>query len=364
VQEAFEQNFHDFGELGAAFAVYRDGELVVDLWGGISDKSSGAPWVANTTSVIFSGTKALVAVCMLILLERGLIDLDRPVCDYWPEFRANGKGGILVRDVVSHSARLPGVDTPVSVDDVADDRHMAALLEKQPPSPDPRARLCYHALTYGWLCGELVRRTDGRGVGRFFADEVAVPLGLDLWISLPADREDRVATMELAADWPARSSLSAERHAGDSLLRSIWGNPPLFARDVFPWNTRHYHAAEIPGAGGIGSARSIAKLFGHMEHLLADETLRIGRTTLADGIDPTHDRSRRRFGVGFQLQTEESSLGPAREAFGHSGAGGSIHGAWPEHGIGFSYTMNLMRDDQDVDPRAEALLQALYEAAQ
>ena len=173
VREAFERNFAERGELGAAFAAFRNGEPVVDLWGGIADRASGRPWREDTLQLIYSGTKGLVALCVLMLIDRGKLRLDDPVNRHWPEF---GKPEILVRHIVSHTARLPGIDTPITVADLHDDRRMAAILAAQAPNPDPRAALCYHALTYGWLCGELVRRVDGRSVGRFFAEEVAGPL--------------------------------------------------------------------------------------------------------------------------------------------------------------------------------------------
>jgi CubicO group peptidase (beta-lactamase class C family) len=356
VAQEFERNFTERGEVGAAFAAVRDGELVVDLWGGVADRPAERPWAEDTLQLIFSGTKGLVAVCLLIALERGLLELDAPVARYWPAF---GKDEILVRDVVSHTARLPGIDTSVTLEQFLDPQHMAALLERQAPSEDPRAGLCYHAFTFGWLCGELLRCVDGRRIGRFFAEEVAEPLELDLWIGLPPGLDARASRLELAADWPTTSALTHAVHERDALLRSIWGNPPTFARETFAWNSGAARAAEIPGVGGLGTARSIARLYGNLGRLLSPETLRLGRTELSNGWDEAHG-SARRFGVGFELQTSELSLGPPPEAFGHGGAGGSLHGAWPEQRVGFSYAMNLMRDDETVDARSNALLTALY----
>ncbi|MDX6533568.1 MAG: hypothetical protein QOF68_1312 [Gaiellales bacterium] len=356
VAEEFARNFTERDELGAAFAAVRDGVVVVDLWGGVADRSTGRPWSRDTLQLIFSGTKGLTAMCLLILLDRGELELDAPVERYWPGF---GKPEILVSDIVSHTARLPGIDLPVTVEQLTDDRHMASLLASQAPSEDPRARLCYHALTYGWLCGELVRRIDGRSVGRFFAEEIARPLGLELWIGLPAELESRVSTLELAESWPQSAHFRPETFARDELLRSIWGNPPVWDIQTFPWNTPAIHRAEMAAVNGIGTARSIAWLYANLGRLISAEALRIGSTALSDGYDEAHGAPSR-FGVGFQLQAEDIQFGPAAEAFGHPGAGGSVHGAWPEHRIGFSYTMNLMRDDQEVDPRADALLGALH----
>jgi CubicO group peptidase (beta-lactamase class C family) len=330
----------------------------VDLWGGVADRRSGRPWREDTLQLVFSGAKGVVAVCILMLYERGLLDLDAPVADYWPAF---GKRAILVRDVVGHTARLPGIDEPLTIDQLADRRAVVERLEAQQPSADPRAALCYHPFTYGWMCGELVRRIDGRGIGRFVADEIAGPLDLELWIGLPEQLEHRVAMIELADDWPTAPHNREHVLAADPLLRSIWGNPLTLGRAGFPWNSRAYHAAEIPGAGCIATARSMARLYANLDRLLAPATLELGRTTVSRGHDEAHD-AERHFGVGFELQTRLMHLGPAPGAFGHGGAGGSCHGAWPEHGIGFSYSMNRLRDDNEVDPRSQALLDALHTA--
>jgi CubicO group peptidase (beta-lactamase class C family) len=363
VREAFERNFAERGELGAAFAAFRGGEPVVDLWGGLADRASARPWREDTLQLIYSGTKGLVALCVLMLIDRGKLRLDDPVNRHWPEF---GKPEILVRHIVSHTARLPGIDTPITVADLIDDRRMAEILAAQAPNPDPRAALCYHALTYGWLCGELVRRIDGRSIGTFFAEEVAGPLGIEFWIGLPEAHEARVTTLELAPDWGLKAPRGPEDFARDALLKSVWGNPPIFDRAAFFWNDRALHAAEMPGANGIGTARAVAKVYGCLATggapLLSEDALQLGRTVLADGWDALH-QDHRRVGVGFNLQTETMNYGPAEDAFGHGGAGGSNHGAWPGLGVGWSYAMNLMRDGERPDPRPQALLEALHAAA-
>jgi CubicO group peptidase (beta-lactamase class C family) len=297
-------------------------------------------------------------VCLLMLLERGSLELDAPVARYWPELRAKT---VVVRDLVSHTARLPGVTPDVTVDEFADALHMAGLLEREQQSNDPRAALCYHAFTYGWLCDGLVRRLDGRSVGRFFADEIALPLALDAWIGLPGELDPRVARLELADDWPQSPHLQAETLARDQLARSIWGNPPVFDRGAFPWNDARYRRAEIPGAGAIAAPRSIARLYASLPALVSSRTLELARSTWSEGPDVVHGGAQR-FGVGFQLQTDALTLGPDPDAFGHGGAGGSMHGAWPRHRVGFSYGMNELRDRDALDPRSQALLHALHSA--
>ena len=358
VAEEFERNFTQRDELGAAFAVARGDQLLVDLWGGVADRASGRRWSEDTLQLVFSGTKGVVAVCILMLHERGLLDLEAPVADYWPAF---GNPGIIVRDVMGHTARLPGIDEPLTIEEFADRQSVIRRLEAQQPSEDPRAELCYHAFNYGWLCGELVRRVDGRGIGQFIAEEVARPLKLELWIGLPEHLDHRVSTIELAGNWPTAPKNREEVLAADPLLRSIWGNPLTFGRAGFPWNSRAYHAAEIPGAGAIATARSIARLYASLGRLLAPASLELARRTISQGSDEAHGVDQH-FGVGFELQTERMHLGPVPGAFGHGGAGGSCHGAWPEHGIGFSYAMSQLRDDHDVDPRPQSLLDAVHRA--
>ncbi len=367
VREEFERNFVERGELGAAFAVYCDGELVIDLWGGCADPATGRPWAADTLQLIFSGTKGLVATCLLLLIERGRLRLEDRVCEHWPEFAANGKREITVAEVVSHRGRLPGIRVPLAAADIYDDRRMAALLAEQAPEEDPRARATYHPLTYGWLCGELIRRIDGRSVGRFFAEEVAAPLGLEVWIGLPQELEGRVSTLVHGPDWGSSPLLDEEAQRRDELLARIWSNPP--DEQPMPENTRAFHAAEIPGAGAIGTARSIARLYGCLARggeldgvrLLRPETIALGEQELSRFNDAFSDEEVA-FGTGFALQSKHSGLGPPARVFGHGGAGGSVHGAWPQLRVGFSYAMNEMRDGLRGDPRSESLLGALYEA--
>jgi CubicO group peptidase (beta-lactamase class C family) len=356
VVDVFARHFDRGLEVGAAFAVHRGDETLIDVWGGLADRQARRRWCADTTQPIFSGTKALVAICLLLLIERGQLELDAPVARYWPEFR---KPHIRVRHVVSHTARLPGVNVPVTVEQFFDDRQMADVLAWQSPSADPRAERCYHPMTFGWLCGELVRRIDGRSVGRLFAEDVAGPLDLELWIGLPEALEARVARLELADDWPAAPFLGADLLARDAFLRSIWTNPPVMLRDGFVWNRRDCHAAEIPAAGAIGTVRSVAKLYAQLDQLLDPETIALGHAPLSAGWFETIGQDLR-FGVGFQLSSSAHLLGPVDDAFGHTGAGTSVHGCWPLKGIGFSYAMNLMRDDPG-DRRAWALLHALHE---
>ncbi|MGV3548921.1 serine hydrolase domain-containing protein [Rhizobium sp.] len=361
VAREFERNFTERGDVGAAFAAYHKGRKVVDLWGGMA--APGRPWNEDTLQVVYSGTKGLMASCVLILIERGLIDIDAPVAKYWPEFAANGKEKIRIRHVVSHRAGLPGIVFPLESTDIADYEKMETLLAAQAPSTDPEAYHSYHALTIGWLCGALIRRVDGRTLGKFFAEEVAGPLGLEAWIGLPESEEHRVGKMELD---PA--SGFSDDLPDDATHRTIWANPVLFptSREL-AWNSRAYHAAEIGGAGGIATARAMARYYACMANggeldgvrILKPETIAAGLKLRSKFYDP-YVVEPMAYGTVFAVQTEQGRFGPAPDAFGHSGAGGSIHGGWPSTGTGFSYTMNQMRIDPE-DARSRYVLQALHE---
>ena len=369
VAHQFARNLIERGDQGAAFAAFADGRLVIDAWGGVADHDGRRPWQRDTLAGIFSGTKGLVATCLLLLIERGQLDLEMPVCAYWPEFAARGKDEILVRHVVSHQAGLPGITTAVTPEEACDSVRMAGLLANQPALWSPGTRFCYHALTFGWLCGELIRRVDGRTVGQLFHDDLAGPLGLDAWIGLPAEHEDRVAVLERGSGFGSQARDREATLAGDQVAWSIWGNPPRFSSDPMPANTRRWHAAEIPASNGIATARSLARLYGCLARggelegirVLAPRTLEQGRRCLARGVDP-YVREHMAFGVGFGLQTEAMTLGPPGIAFGHTGAGGSVHGGWPELKAGFSYVTKTLRESEGPDPRSCALLQALHAA--
>jgi CubicO group peptidase (beta-lactamase class C family) len=358
VRDAFERNLADGSEMGAAFTALLGNEIVINCWGGLADSVSKRPWTQDTVVVIFSGTKGLVAACILLLIDRGQLNLEDPVCRYWPEFAANGKTSVTVRDCLSHTARLPGLVKPTTIAEITDSTRMASVLADQAASDDPRAELVYHALTFGWLCDEIIRRTDGRSIAEFFADEFARPMSLNIWIGLPETLERRVAVLELHSSWPADAEASPE--ARDPLWWSINANPPVFDRKHFPWNSREYHAAGIPAAGAIASAKSMAEFYAGLPSVISRRVLETARTTMAAGTSALSG-AETRFGVGFQLQVGDR-FGPVTEAYGHVGAGGSVHGAWPDDRIAFSYVTNLLRDDEHSLDRAHIILDALYRA--
>lgn len=360
----FAKNLRERGELGGAFSAVVDGRRVVDIWGGTANRSQATAWTSGTLAPLYSGTKGLVAVCLLLLIERGQLDLDTPVAFYWPEFGQNGKDQILVREVVSHRAGLPGLTTAVSAEEATDDHRMARLLAEQAPATRPGEFHYYHAVTFGWLCGELIRRVDGRSVGHFLAEEVVRPLEIEAWIGLPSRYEPRVARVESDGDF---GTFDATTAPPGSIEWSIWRNPPRYSAGDLAANLPLWHAAEIPGTSGIGSARALARLYGCLARggsiddvtLLSTSTIELGTRCLARGYEPVLATDVA-FGVGFQLQTDALALGPPGDAFGHGGAGGSIHGAWPSLGVGFSYCTNLLMTLGAGDVRAKALLDALH----
>ena len=364
VTEVFATNFERYGEVGAAFAAYRDGEPVVDLWAGVTDHRTGQPWRADTLQLVFSGAKGLTTACVLLLVERGLLELDAPAARYWPEFSAAGKERITVAEILSHQARLPGVQQPLDTEELLNPVHMAKLLAAQAPSTDPRAAFMYHALTWGWLTGELVRRVDGRSAGALFADEFAGPLGLDIWLGLPDAEHHRVATTIAGPGVLRPADEGEERDALQVLTRN-----PLLAPDAPAlWNSAAFRRAQLPAVGAYVTARSMARFYaclaqgGELDgvRVLDEATVELGRRELRRGVSPSWGTPMA-YGAGFELRTELGLFGPPPDTFGHAGAGGSRHGAWPGERVGFSYTMNLTRAEFP-DRRPLDLLASLHAA--
>jgi len=368
VADAFAENFAQRGELGAAFALYVDGRPRVDVWAGIADKGSGRPWTDETLQLVFSTTKGAAAVCVARLVEAGLVSYDDPVCAHWPEFAANGKESVTVGQMMSHQAGVPYVDEPLSFDQIMDVAPVVDALARQAPVWTPGTAHGYHALTYGWLAGELVRRVDGRTLGQYFAEDVAAPLGLEFWIGLPASEEIRVSTLESApppTDPEAFALMMQVMGPGTMGFKALTMNGSLIALDPRQnhFNTRAVHATEMPAANGITTARSLARMYaatiGEVDgvRLVAADTVERMRAEAVDGADrclvvPS------RFGMGFMLDGELTPmLGPG--SFGHAGAGGSLGYADPESGVAYGYVMNQMQSGIAGDPRTVALNDAV-----
>ena len=373
VKEAFEANFSERGDVGAACCVYVDGRKVVDLWGGLADSKSGRAWEEDTLALVYSTTKGVTAICVHRLAQEGLLDLDVPVASYWPDFGSAGKERVTVRHLLSHQAGLPALDARITPEQAYAWEPAVEALAKQAPFWEPGTRHGYHAVTYGWLVGEVVRQVTGRSVGRYLAEEIVPRLGLDLWIGLPDREESRVARLlppgpvklsreELAAMPPEQlERLQAMADPGSLLQRALNPTDPPFS-----YNRPELHRAELPAANGIGTARSLARLYaatiGPVEgtRLLTDETVAAATAEQSFGPDAVLALDTR-FGSGFFLPSPFSPLmGP--RSFGHAGAGGSLAFADPEAGVGFAYVMNQMQQGLSADPRPASLVSALRAA--
>jgi CubicO group peptidase (beta-lactamase class C family) len=362
VADAFRRCFSEHGDVGAAVAVYRDGKPVVDLWAGDADPAAATPWTRDTVVMTFSTTKGVTAVCANLLVQRGLLDPDAPVARYWPEFGVNGKQSITVAMVLAHRAGLAAVDGDVGIDDVLGWDGVVSAIAAQAPQWVPGSAHGYHARTYGWITGEIIRRITGRTAGQFFAEEIARPLGLRYWIGLPAEFEADCAELIPAA---GPSFLSLLDH--ESMLYRVMAGPSgLFVNGYDEtWNSRPMRAVELPSSNGIGDALSLARLYaacvGDVDglRLLSDETVASATQLRSTGIDLVVGQELC-FGLGFIAGPTLLGLGRPR-VFGHSGAGGSTAIADTDTGLSMAYVMNRLRFD--VDPRASSLAAAAFACA-
>ncbi|MFJ6893284.1 serine hydrolase domain-containing protein [Streptomyces hokutonensis] len=369
VRTAFEENFRDRDELGAAVTVTLDGETVVDLWGGWADAARTRPWERDTVVNVWSTTKGPVALCAHILADRGLLDLDAQVATYWPEFAAAGKENVLVRHLLSHRAGLAGLREPHSLAQLYDWELTTRRLAAMEPWWEPGTRSGYHALTYGFLVGEVVRRVSGLLPGAFLEREVTGPLGIDFTIGLPEKEAGRAAEL---VHPPAASS--SEQAAIFSQLApaaiAALTNPIAGAAQA---NTPEWRAAKIPAANGHGTARAVAALYGvfagrgsYGGHRVlspeAAERVREGQGSCRDLVLGAGFAHETEIGLGLWLSGPNGSYGPDPRAFGHDGFGGSCGLADPDAGVSLGYVMNRMGPHIADDPRKSALIDALYGA--
>ncbi|MEB3034455.1 serine hydrolase domain-containing protein [[Mycobacterium] nativiensis] len=378
VADAFRANFAGGREVGAAVSVYRDGVKVVDLWGGYRDGVTSAPWQADTMVNVFSSTKGVAALAMALAVSRGLFGYDDKVADHWPEFAQAGKGDLTVRQLLAHQAGLCALKPAPTLADVADPDRLAPMLAAQKPLWAPGTRHGYHAITLGWYESELIRRTDpaGRTLGRFFADEIAGPLGLDLHIGLPNSvSRDRVALLH---QWKRAESLLHLNVMPAALLAASFNPFGLLARasamprDIKPWdgdyNRDDVRAVEIPSANGIATASAIARLYGAAATADPGLPLSAGvrEALIAMPAPPTRGERDKVLGVevlfslGLSKPAFGAVFGSSDKAYGTPGFGGSFGFADPDTGVGFSYVMNRLGFHLYSDPRELALRQALF----
>ena len=371
VRDAFAENFSRRHELGGACCVYHRGEKVVDLWGGVRNKSTGEPWQEGTMVLVYSATKGLAAMSLAVAHSRGWLDYEQRVCRYWPEFARRGKETITVRQLLAHQAGLFAFDEPVDRSVVADLDRLAVVLARQKPAWEPGTRQAYHAITLGYHESELLRRVDPRhrSLGQFFQDEIASPLGLDFYIRLPeAIPNSRLATLAkpnpftMLLGFPIRMALAAFNRRS-KISRALMGSE-------FPHDEQRIYARnfEVPSGGGVGTARAIARAYsvfatGGRELQLRPETLQL---LSAPAIPATHgfyDECLMGDGVQFSLGFMKCS--PAwpfgsEGSFGSPGSGGSLGFADPKAGIGYAYVTSQMGTALTGDPRDLALRSAVY----
>ncbi len=379
VADEFRRNFTERGEIGAACSVYRDGVKVVDLWGGYRDGVAKQPWQRDTMVNMFSTTKGVAAMAIAVAHARGLLDWDEPVATYWPEFAARGKQDVSVRQLLSHQAGMAAIDHPLDLDILADLEALALVMAAQAPAWTPGERHGYHGVTLGWFEGELIRRVDpaGRTLGRFFADEIATPLGIDFHIGVPDDVDpDRIATLhgykppEMLLhlhELPPRFVMAFLNPR--SLTGRAFGNPKLLGV-IDNYNRPEVRRVEIPAANGHGEARAVAAAYGAMA--TGGEALGLTDTTLASLTDPAQPPTGGLrdlvlhvdtvFSLGYIKPFPRFRFGTsAGRAFGTPGAGGSFGFADPDAGIGFGYATNRAGFRLWDDPREVALRDALYQ---
>lgn len=377
VLDAFAENFENRLETGASVCVTVDGNTVVDLWGGVADTASGAPWRENTISTVFSCTKGATALCAHVLASRGELDIDGRVTDIWPEYRAKGKADTTIRMLLDHTAGVPVNRAKLKKGAFHDWDYMADKLANEQPFWEPGTRSSYHALTFGWTVGEPVRRVSGKSLGTFFQEEIAQPLGIDFWIGLPEEEEPRVAPLIPPSGAP---------DGGDPMFRAFLEDPKSVPGRIITsigsdlssgCSLRADRAAEIGAANGTTNGRGLAGMYAPLAcggslngiSLVDEDTLlRMGTTCAATSKDGTLQVPVR-FAPGYMKSMDNRRnfpgdfsclMGP--DAFGHVGYGGSIGFADPGCRMSFGYTMTRMGSGVLLNERGQSLVDATYRA--
>ncbi|MBY8825580.1 serine hydrolase domain-containing protein [Sphingomonas colocasiae] len=360
VAGAFLSNFRARGEVGAAVCVYEGGVPVVDLWGGMADPATGRPWAADTLVCMMSVGKALAALCLLRLVDRGAVALDRPVADYWPGFGQAGKQSITVAQILDGLASLVWIDEAPD-GSLMDWEQMVAAIERQSPNWPPGTAGAYHSMSAGFLFGELVRRVDGRDIGTFFREEIALPLGMDYRFGVTAEMSGRIAPL-----LPSNESATLNALADvNTPLGRAWRPQPA-VEDFF--NSPAFREGLFPSANGHGNARGVARLYAAFANHGEIDGVRIlsaGLTgRLSDAAwhaDCALTGREFAYGLGFfQNLPQPAIMGPSARSFGHPGAGGAIGFADPEHNLAFAYSPNKMCGGASIGDRCSALIAAVY----
>jgi CubicO group peptidase (beta-lactamase class C family) len=359
VRMAFDANLASGADIGASFCATHNGEVVADLWGGYADEAKTRPWEKDTIVNVYSTTKTMTALTALLLADRGALDFDKPVAHYWPEFAANGKAGVKVSHLMSHSAGLSGWKEPVTYDDLYDWEKVTSLLAAQAPYWEPGTAPGYHALTQGYLVGEVIRRIAGKTVGTVFREEIAEPLGADFHIGLPASEDSRVADLI-----PIPLGGTMQDVAKTALQKNMALNPGV---DVGASRTRAWRGAEIPAAGGTGNARSIASI----HRILANGGVANGKRFLSEAgcrkaLEPQIEGTDLilgqpvKYGMGFGLPSPMVPL-PNPNTIFWGGYGGSLTIIDMDAHMSLGYAMNRMQGTTTGDMRALGLGMAVWQ---
>lgn len=388
VADVFRANFEgNPGEVGAACCVYVSGKPVVDVWAGLADREANRPWTQDTISAVASTTKGAAAICAHLLVQRGLLDLDAPVVKYWPEFGAVGKEKIPVRWLLSHQAGLPLIDGPLTFEEACAWHPVIQALEAQKPLWEPGTEHVYHSVTFGFLVGEIVRRITGKSLGRFFNDEIAMPLGLTAWVGVPEEQEPNVAKVHYAAPFTLEEMTTGliettglDKDTVLSWMNALWSPDSVQARagvlggalaDQSIFNTRAWRAAEFPAANMFSDAHSLARMYAAtvsevdgvrllnpstVKTMTAVHTDKTKMHGLPTGLDLPANRTFY-MSLGFWRACPPMPwVGPA--SFGHPGSGGSVAFGDPDSGVGFGYVTNLW-SFRVGEPRAQNLADAV-----
>ncbi|MDE0885582.1 MAG: serine hydrolase [Myxococcota bacterium] len=378
VRRIFSENLENGTDLGAGVAFTLNGQLVVDLWGGLLEPESDREWQRDTLVNLYSTTKGMLSICIQQLVERGQLDLDAPVSQYWPEFSAANKAEIPVRQLLCHQAGLPAVRKPLDTSVLYDWKAFTSALAEEEPWWEPGTRHGYHAITFGHLVGEVLRRISGQSVGEFFRENVAGPLDADFQIGVPDEDHGRISRLHGQVIAGAKSSSSRKipdalkafmRDMADpsTMTGGAFNNPRIPPDAV---NSPEWRRAEIPAANGHGTARALARIYGALSvggevdgvRILESESIDRAITVQAEGPDAVLGGLPMRFGQGFMLRSMIMPLSPSPRSFGHPGAGGSLGMADPDQGVGFGYTPNKMQMGLVGGAGAFAMLKAFFEA--
>ena len=370
VRDIFANSFEHELEVGAAVAAVVDGKPIFDLWGGYADKAKTRPWTRDTLVNVFSTTKGIASICAHRLVDQVMLDLDAPVSKYWPEFAQAGKEKIPVNYLLSHRAGLPAVRKQLPPDAYTNWPVMCAAIAAQEPWWEPGTKHGYHAITFGYLVGEVIRRITGKSPGTYLRDEICAPLKLDIHIGVGASFDPRIAELIAAPPPPPGKpdQIAAMSADPESMTFKAIANPRPVV-DPALVNSRAWRSAEIPAANGHATARALAALYGALAtggelngyRVLTPASIKRAYTEQANGPDLVLGVVSR-WGLGFALNQPAAPVGPNPRTFGHPGAGGSIGFADPDARVGFGYTMNQMGADALIDGRAASLFNAMFAA--